>query len=53
MRALRSLWCDEGAATAVEYAIIVAAIATLVIVAVFAVGAKTKNLFTNTTSAIP
>lgn len=53
MRALRRLWSDDDAATAVEYAIIVAAIAGLVIVAVFALGRKASNLLNNTTSAIP
>ena len=53
MRAIRRLWQDQGAATAVEYALIVAAIAGLVIVVAFALGSKAKNLINNTTSAIP
>jgi pilus assembly protein Flp/PilA len=53
MRGLRRLWFDEDAATAVEYAIIVAAIAGLVIVAVYALGKKTSNLFDNATTRMP
>jgi Flp pilus assembly pilin Flp len=53
MRGLRRLWCDEGAATAVEYAIIVAAVAGLVVVVAFALGRKARNLINNTTSAMP
>jgi Flp pilus assembly pilin Flp len=52
-RLCRRLWKDEGAATSVEYAMIVAAIAGLVIVVVYALGRKTQNLINNTTSAIP
>jgi len=53
MRAIRRLWKDEGAATAVEYALIVAAIAGVVIVAVYALGKKTNNLIRNTVNAWP
>jgi len=53
MRGLRRLWCDEAAATAVEYAIIVAAIAGLVVVVAFALGKKAHKLINNTTSAMP
>lgn len=53
MRGLRRLWRDQGAATAVEYAFIVAAIAGVIVVVALALGRKTLNLFNNTTSAMP
>ena len=53
MGSIRRLWKDEGAATAVEYALIVAAIAGLVIVVVYALGKKKPHLINNTTSAMP
>jgi pilus assembly protein Flp/PilA len=53
MRELRRLWSDDGGATAVEYALIVAAIATLIIVVVFAMGKKVKNLFNNVATSVP
>jgi Flp pilus assembly pilin Flp len=53
MRAIRALWSDEGAATAVEYALIVAAIAGVVIAVAYALGRKAQNLFNNTTNALP
>ena len=53
MRAIRRLWRDEGAATAVEYALIVSAIAGLIIVVAYKLGGKAKNLINNTTSAMP
>ena len=49
----RRLIGDETAATAVEYAIIVAAVAGLIIVVVYNLGKKTKNLFNNVTNAMP
>jgi pilus assembly protein Flp/PilA len=53
MRELRRLWFDDGGATAVEYALIVGAVATLIIVVVFAMGTKVKNLFNNVATAVP
>jgi pilus assembly protein Flp/PilA len=44
---------DEGAATAVEYGLIVAAIAGLILVTVFTLGRKVKNAFNNVSSALP
>ena len=44
---------DDGGATAIEYALILAAVAGLVIVVVFALGRKTENLFNNLTNAMP
>ena len=53
MGKLRRLWSDEGAATAVEYALLIAAIAGLVVVVAFALGQKARNLINNTTTAMP
>jgi len=50
---LRQLMRDEGGATAVEYGLIVAAIAGLIIVVVFILGRKTKNAFNNISNAFP
>jgi Flp pilus assembly pilin Flp len=44
---------DDGAATAVEYALIVAAIAGLIIAVVVFFGKKVKNTFSNVTNAMP
>jgi pilus assembly protein Flp/PilA len=53
MTTLRVLLEDEGAATAVEYGLIVAAIAGLILVVVFTLGRKVKNAFNNVSSALP
>jgi len=50
---LRALWNDEEAATAVEYGLIVAAIAGLILVVVFTLGNKVKNTFNNVASHMP
>jgi pilus assembly protein Flp/PilA len=50
---LRRLWRDDGAATAVEYGLIVAAIAGLILVVVFTLGRKVKNAFNNVSGAFP
>jgi pilus assembly protein Flp/PilA len=50
---LQRLLRDDGAATAVEYGLIVAAIAGLILVVVFTLGRKAKNAFTNVSSAFP
>ena len=44
---------DEEGATAVEYGLIVAAIAGLIIAVVFLMGGKMKNTFNNVQSQIP
>jgi pilus assembly protein Flp/PilA len=44
---------DEEGATAVEYGLIVAAIAGLIIAVVFVLGGKVKNTFNNVQSAMP
>lgn len=53
VRSLGDLWFDEDAATAVEYGLIVAAIAGLIIVVIFTLGRKVKNSFNNVTNAMP
>lgn len=53
MRGLRRLWSDEGGATAVEYGLIVAAIAGLILVVILTVGRKVKNTFNNVAAGIP
>lgn len=47
------LFKDEEGATAVEYGLIVAAIAGLIIAVVFVLGNKAKNAFNNVQSAMP
>ena len=44
---------DEEGATAVEYGLIVAAIAGLIIAVVFVLGKKVNNTFNNVQSAMP
>jgi pilus assembly protein Flp/PilA len=51
MEKLVKLARDENAATAVEYALIVAAIAAIIAVVVFIVGRKTSNSFQKVNSA--
>ena len=47
------LLSDEEGATAVEYGLIVAAIAGLIIAVVFVLGGKMKNTFNNVQNQIP
>ena len=42
---LLGLWADEGAPTAVEYAIMVGLIATVIVAAVGALGSAVRGLF--------
>lgn len=44
-RFLRKFWSEEEGATAVEYGIMVAAIAAVIITVVIAVGEKTNSAF--------
>ena len=53
LRNLKKLWKDEQGATAVEYGLIVAAIAGLIIVVVFVLGNKVKNSFNNVSVTMP
>ena len=43
---------DERGASAVEYGLLVAGIAAIIVVAVFAFGGLVKGIFSNTSSAI-
>ena len=45
LKALNNFWCEEEGATAVEYGIMVAAIAAVIITIVISVGAKTNTAF--------
>jgi pilus assembly protein Flp/PilA len=49
--AIRSRRSEEGA-TAVEYGLLVALIAAVIVVAVFAIGSLVRNTFTDTCQAI-
>lgn len=49
----RQLWSDEDGATAVEYGIMVAAIAAVIITIVISVGVKTNSAFDKVDDAYP
>jgi pilus assembly protein Flp/PilA len=49
----KALLKDESGATAVEYGLIVAAIAGLIIVVVFLLGKKVNNAFSSVASHMP
>jgi pilus assembly protein Flp/PilA len=49
----KALLKDESGATAVEYGLIVAAIAGLIIVVVFLLGKKVNNAFSKVANAMP
>ncbi|HEX3694794.1 MAG TPA: Flp family type IVb pilin [Polyangia bacterium] len=50
---LKKLFKDQDGATAVEYGLIVAAIAGLIIVVVFTLGGKVNKAFTTVSGAMP
>jgi pilus assembly protein Flp/PilA len=50
---VKELWRDESGATAVEYGLIVSAIAGLIIVVVFLLGKKVNNSFSNVAAHMP
>jgi pilus assembly protein Flp/PilA len=50
---LQALWGDDSGATAVEYGLIVSAIAGLIIVVVFLLGKKVNNAFSNVAAHMP
>ena len=50
-RKLKGLANDVSGATAVEYALIVGAIAAIIIVVVYVLGAKTRNLYNRTNTS--
>ena len=51
--AIRGLWRDDAGATAVEYSLIIGGIAAVIIVVVYALGAKVNNLYSNATQGWP
>ena len=53
MQSLIRLLQDDQGATAVEYGLIVAAIAGLIIAVIFVLGGKINNTFNNVQSSIP
>jgi pilus assembly protein Flp/PilA len=53
LKNLMKLLKDDEGATAVEYGLIVAAIAGLIIVVVFLLGNKVNNIFNNVQQALP
>jgi pilus assembly protein Flp/PilA len=53
MKNLKRLLRDEEGATAVEYGLIVAAIAGLIVLVVFELGGKVTNAFNNVANAMP
>ena len=52
MNLLKSFYAEEDGATAVEYGIMVAAIAAVIITIVIAVGTKTNSAFDKVDSAL-
>jgi pilus assembly protein Flp/PilA len=52
-RSLQALLRDDDGATAVEYGLIVAAIAGLIVVVVFTLGKKVNNSFSKVANAMP
>ena len=50
---LRALWRDEGGATAVEYGLILAAIAAVVALVFVFIGKKMNNSLVNVAAKLP
>jgi pilus assembly protein Flp/PilA len=48
----RDCWDDQRGASAVEYSLIVVAVAAIIVMVVFAVGALTGQMFTDTCSSL-
>ncbi len=53
MRAIRRLWKDEEAATAVEYGLLIALIAAVVVTTVTTLGTRVNSAFHNVSDAFP
>ena len=53
LKSLKKLWKDEEGATAVEYGLIVAAIAGVIIVVMILLGNKVNNTLGNVASKMP
>ncbi len=52
MELIKNLWRDEEGASAVEYGLLVALIAAVIILAVQGLGGTMNNVFTNVNSAV-
>lgn len=50
---IKRLWSDEGGATAVEYGLIVAAIAAVIIATVISLGGKVQSTFSYVDTQMP
>lgn len=53
MKQLKRLWADEGGATAVEYGLMVAAIAAVIITVVVSLGKKVEGTFDKVDKGMP
>jgi pilus assembly protein Flp/PilA len=53
MTVLRRLATDDSGASAIEYALLAAAIAAVIVLLVVALGGKVSGLFSTANSAIP
>jgi pilus assembly protein Flp/PilA len=53
LKSLKKLWKDEQGATAVEYGLIVAAIAGVIIVVMILLGNKVNNTLGNVAAKMP
>ncbi len=53
MRLVKPFLLDEGAATAIEYGLIAALIAVVIITALTTVGTKLKATFTSVSGSLP
>ncbi|HCF58975.1 MAG TPA: Flp family type IVb pilin [Myxococcales bacterium] len=52
-KAIGQLWSDEHGATAVEYGLMVAAIAAVIVAVVFSVGTKVNTAFETVDDRMP
>ncbi|HEY3452399.1 MAG TPA: Flp family type IVb pilin [Myxococcales bacterium] len=53
MKQISKLWADDSGATAVEYGLMVAAIAAVIIATVFAIGRKVEAGFVTVETNLP
>jgi pilus assembly protein Flp/PilA len=53
LKSLKKLWQDEEGASAVEYGLVVAGIAAVIIVVVFLIGGKLNNTLSGVANALP
>ena len=52
MKAIRNFWKDEAGASAVEYGLLVALIAAVIIVAITALGTKLSSKFSDVATSV-